>query len=455
MVFSSLTFLGLFLPISILLYLPVSRNIRAGNLMLILMSVFFYAFGDLKSLPIIIVLSILNFTFGIVISKEKHKKFWLLIGAIINLSVLVYYKSPPGFWGLSSPKGSIPLGLSFFTFQNLSYLADIYKNPQNAESRFSNYFLYILFFPQLIAGPIVKYRNVRAQFDYRSFDVSCTFNGISRFSVGLFKKVILAEGLSVLSDAMFDSVGNIPLFYAWLGAVTYALRLYYDFSGYSDMAVGLAGIFGFKYPENFDHPYIASSVSEFFRRWHITLFDFFKEYVYIPLGGNRHGLKETLRNTMIIFILTGFWHGFKLTYIVWGLISGIIVCLEKIITAKGFHITVPVYLRRFVTFIIVTLCWVIFRSDSLQSAVSYYISMFTPDFDIYYGTFFYRFVNIKYLFLIAVAIFCSGPHLYLKNLCHTRPSGSLKKAILTIFLYISSLFVLIESTYKPFIYFKF
>lgn len=456
MVFSSLSFLGIFLPVTILLYIPFSRNIRAGNYILILMSIIFYAWGDLKALPLLIILSVTNYISGIFLSKEKLRKFFLCLSVFINLSALIFFKIAVNASSYSVFfHKSIPLGISFFTFQNLSYLIDIYKKPSNASPTFSRYFLYIMFFPQMIAGPIVKYRDVQTQLEKRSFGTGTLFLGLHRFSIGLFKKTVLAESLSVLSDAMFDSGGNLPLLYAWLGAFSYAFQIYYDFSGYSDMAVGLAGMFGFTYPSNFNHPYMSLSVSEFFRRWHITLSEFFREYVYIPLGGSRRGLKRTIINTLVVFLLTGLWHGIGITYIAWGLICGLIVCLEKAVSLQCYKLAVPSGLRRYVTFITITLSWVMFRAPSFHTAMNYYAHMFMPDFRLFYGTFFYRFVNIRYMFLLIMSLLFEGSKVYLNSRVKKLTSNTFFKAILTVILYLSSIFVLIQSTYKPFIYFKF
>jgi len=419
MIFSSLIFIWGFLPLSLTVYYlsPPKPTIR--NAVLLILSIFFYAFGDMRFVIPVILLAFLNWISGLIIHRSRYKKKLLFLFTVLNLSVLIVYKYIPLFlpnsYFVSSYLSTLPLGISFFTFQNITYLCDVEKEAVSPEPSPSKYLLYITFFPQLIAGPIVKYRDIKPYIDYRKADVPGIISGIKRFSVGLFKKTVLAGSLSVIADELFSTnLSTLPALYAWLGAIGYSLQIYYDFSGYTDMATGLGQMFGFTLPENFNHPYLADSVSDFFRRWHMTLTGFFREYVYIPLGGNRNGAVMTVINTLIVFILTGLWHGGKLTYIVWGLYNGILIVFEKTLFNRlRFRSVSMSLLKHLITLALIVTGWVFFRSESLYSSISYIRAMYSFDFTIYYGTLFYRFINIKYAFVIIVSIFFAGPHILL------------------------------------------
>lgn len=307
----------------------------------------------------------------------------------------------------------------------------------------------------MIAGPIVRYSEISKALSQREVNVDGLFDGLYLFSVGLFKKVILAGSLSAVSDAVFTSDCELlPAFYAWLGAIAFTFVIYYDFSGYSDMARGLGKMFGFNYPDNFRRPYISLSISEFFRCWHITLSQFFRDYVYIPLGGNRKSLGVTVLNTLTVFLLTGIWHGGKLTYLVWGLINGIIICLEKTFAQKSglkAYTGMRALLRWLITFLLIVLGFVMFRSDSVKEALVHYNAMFNPDFRLSFGTYMYRFINLKYLtvFTISIVFAC------FKKPDHSLVNSAFAKAVCIVFLFISSVLSLICNTYQPFIYFRF
>lgn len=484
MIFSSLLFIMLFLPLSLAAYYLTPKNINLQNLVLVILSIVFYAFGDMRFVISILMLTTFNYVMGIFLQKTREaypifikcrsiiEKYSLrnslcILVVLINLLVLAYYKYIPFCVNLFNHQGQmspyLPLGISFFTFQNISYIVDVYRKKTPPELNYINYLLYIMFFPQLIAGPIVKYTDVSLMLRKRTADINNIYSGLCKFSRGLFKKVALATTLSLIADEMFEAnLSSLPANYAWLGAIAYTFQIYYDFSGYSDMAIGLGRMFGIYYPDNFSHPYMATSITEFFRRWHITLSNFFKDYVYIPLGGNRRGNRQTVINTMIVFILTGIWHGAGFTYLLWGIINGIIISCEKIQAANQYRFKNLIHgpdrkvppiklLKHILTLTIITTGWVIFRSQTLHQAFLYLSAMYTHPVNIHYGTYLYRFINIKYIVVLSISVLTAGPYLLLKAFFHHMKSS----AIMTIILYTISVLLLISGTYTPFIYFKF
>lgn len=453
MVFTSISFLFIFLPISLLLYYLTPRNINARNTVLLILSLVFYAYGDLYFTFHLIVLTTINYFVSHYLDKISPRKRIFISALTLNLLILAFYKYVPSLIHFISPETSVssylPLGISFFTFQNISYLADVYNGKTYPAESLRDYLLYILFFPQLIAGPIVKYADIKCFLSERNTDINKVYRGFSRLSIGLFKKVILAENLAVIADTMFGStLTNLPLPYAWLGAVAYMFQIYYDFSGYSDIAIGLGTMFGFKYSENFNHPYLTDSVSDFFRRWHMTLTSFFREYVYIPLGGNRCGRFRTAVNTLVVFTLTGLWHGPSLNYIMWGTFNGVLIAFEKALSHRP-----PKLIRRLTTILLILTGWVLFRSPSIVSALSYFKAMTLNPVTLHYGTYLYRFINLKYILVFLIAFLLAGPHLYL-----LRPTKKLSTFLIHVLppvLFVLSFLKIIISTYKPFIYFRF
>ncbi len=339
MVFNSASFLFLFLPAALLLSLAL-RGREANNALLTLLSLLFYAFGGLAQLPVLLAAALWSYGFGLLLARPgRWRRLALALGVGGNLALLCFYKYLTFLLGVFSlpPLASalpLPLGVSFFTFHALSYLIDSYRDPALAEKRPDRLLLYLAFFPRLLAGPIVKWKDGREQLVSRSVGAAGLSAGLRRFVRGLLKKLLLAESAAAVVNAVYAlDASSLGSALAWLGGVCYCLQLYYDFSGYSDMAIGLGQLFGFRFPENFYHPYVSASVTEFWRRWHVTLNRWFVDYLYIPLGGSRRGKWITLRNRLLVFLATGVWHGAGWTFLLWGLWNGLFVVLEGLFPA--------------------------------------------------------------------------------------------------------------------------
>ena len=345
MVFSSLTFLCIFLPVVLALYYLLP-TLRIRNVLLIIVSLLFYAYGEPVYVLLMIASIIINYIFGRLLGTEnKKKRQWILaIAVIINIGLLVVFKyldmmvqTVNQLCGSEIPLAglALPIGISFFTFQALSYVIDVYRREVEPQKNLWNVMLYISFFPQLIAGPIVKYHDIQEQIDNRNTDVKEIEEGLRRFIIGLSKKVLISNTMAVTADALFAAgAGELNILSAWIAAIAYMLQIYFDFSGYSDMAIGLGHMFGFRFLENFRYPYISSNIQEFWRRWHISLSTWFKEYLYIPLGGNRKGKARTCLNKMIVFFSTGLWHGANWTFVFWGLWHGVFLLFEQVCPVK-------------------------------------------------------------------------------------------------------------------------
>ena len=474
MVFSSLTFLCVFLPVVFILH-TVIRNTKIRNALLIAASLVFYAYGEPVYVLIMIGSSLVNFLSALFISKnEKTKKAVLVICLVLNLGTLCVFKylafftqSLNSLTGLSIPVPviTLPIGISFFTFQALSYVIDVYKNSVQVQKNYFKVLLYISFFPQLIAGPIVKYRDIADAIDNRTTDIDSIARGFRRFICGLMKKVVIANTMAVSADALFSvKDGNLSIVLTWLGAFSYLFQIYYDFSGYSDMAIGLGLMFGFKFKENFNYPYSSSSIQDFWRRWHISLSSWFKEYLYIPLGGNRKGKARTVFNKIVVFFFTGLWHGANLTFIIWGLWHGLFLLLEEYIPKLK---KLPKALSHVYTVLVVLLGFVMFRADTVTYGIKYIGSMFTG-FDIsgYSLSLTLEQLTPWFIFIFILAVIGSYPMRYLSekikhNLYETQTLTAGWKKI-NICLYVLSLvglaFCIIRlssGSYNPFIYFRF
>ncbi len=384
MTFSSLVFLFIFFPIVFLLYTLVKNKV-ARNIILAVASIIFYAFGEPVAVIIMLISIVFNYFLGILASKNKHDQLACAVAVIVTIGLLIVYKYMGffteiinGVTGLSLHVITLrlPIGISFFTFQGLSYVIDVYRNKENVQKNLFSVLLYISFFPQLIAGPIVRYEDIAKQINDREFSIERVCNGLRRFIYGLGKKVLIANQMGYVADVVFKfAPAELGMLTSWIGAICYALQIFFDFSGYSDMAIGLGHIFGFDFKENFNYPYIASSIQDFWRRWHISLSTWFKEYVYIPLGGNRKGKFRTTINKLIVFFLTGLWHGANFTFIVWGMIHGLFQLLEtyQIIPTqkKWFKNVGHIY-----TLLVVVITFVLFRADTLSQGVGIIANMF-------------------------------------------------------------------------------
>lgn len=468
MVFSSLTFVCVFLPIVILLYY-VSPSLAIRNALLIVASLLFYAYGE----PIYIVLMLfsifINYGFGRMLESQiKVARKVVVVAAVsVNLGILFVFKYTDMLLETINKIGNrdfhtidlaLPVGISFFTFQALSYVIDVYRNEAKAEKSVFNVMLYISFFPQLIAGPIVKYHDISEQIRKRKVDIQEIAEGLRRFIIGLSKKVLISNTMAITADMLFTvPFGKINILSAWIAALAYMFQIYFDFSGYSDMAIGLGHMFGFKFLENFNYPYISKSVKEFWRRWHISLSTWFKEYLYIPLGGNRKGKMRTCINKLIVFFATGLWHGANWTFVVWGLWHGIFMLLEEVINIKQ----VPRVLRHIYTMLVVCIGFVMFRADTFLQGIlmiqkmlvgwefggeqmSIVKSVMTP------------------VFLITVIIALIGSTPIIKSIgkdCAQKESGKKIMEFLSYGIAIVLLAICIlnlsSGTYNPFIYFRF
>lgn len=466
MVFSSTIFIFIFLPMVLLAYYILGKKVK--NYVLLVASIFFYAWGGLDYLKILIVSIIINYIFGLLIDKVrdniKLKKVFLAIGVLLNLAMLFYYKYYDFFvknsnlvfnTNFSFKYIALPIGISFFTFQGMSYIIDIYREDGKVNKNPFAVALYISFFPQLVAGPIIKYKTVDDQIRNRKESLDQFSYGINRFVMGLAKKVIIADILGGIADNIFNLYySGIDTPTAWIGAICYTFQIYYDFSGYSDMAIGLGYMFGFEFMENFNYPYISKSITEFWRRWHISLSTWFKEYLYIPLGGNRKG--NVYFNLFVVFLVTGVWHGAAWTFVLWGLWHGIFILIERAIGKSKLYIKTPTIIKYSITMLVVILGWVVFRADNLTQAFGFIKTMFGLNnsgaliFEYSY------FISKKLVFWILISILGSVP--FIPNKFKKYSGNKTFEFLETIFillLFIVAIIFVVNSTYSPFIYFQF
>ena len=377
----NLLFISAFLPIALLLYWLIPGQ-KGKNIVLLVASFVFYTFGSVSGLVLLVVSGVINYLFGLMILRQRGAKAVCVTAVILNLLFLATFKYLNFFvteiFGLPSVELGIaaPLGISFFVFKCISYIVDAYRNPENGSKNLAEVFLYISFFPQIVAGPIARFSQFKTQLTDRSFDSDLLADGLRRFVIGLSKKVILAQVLGQLVDKVYDlQSGMIDIRLAWLAAVAYMLQIYFDFSGYSDMAIGLGQGFGIQTPENFQYPYAAVSVTDFWRRWHISLSSWFRDYLYIPLGGNRKGKLRAALNKCIVFAFCGIWHGAAWTFVAWGLWHGLFSALESL---KVIRIEKGSFLSRVYTLLVVCLGFVVFRAQSLVQGAEIIKAMFIP-----------------------------------------------------------------------------
>ena len=381
MLFSSVPFLFYFLPAVLLLYFVLPKTFR--NAVLLCASLFFYYWGEPKYLVLMVASILAGYVFGILIDRCRHKRLMLTLGTALCLVALLYFKYADFFignlnrlTGASLPllKIALPIGISFYTFQILSYLIDVYRGDASAQYNPIKLATYVALFPQLIAGPIVRYTTVAAELSQRKTTVRDFSEGAFRFIIGLSKKVLIANTLFELCEVFRDSSAPSVLFY-WMYAVAFTLQIYFDFSGYSDMAIGLGRIFGFHFNENFEYPYISASVTEFWRRWHISLGQWFRDYVYIPLGGNRCSRARNVWNLFVVWFLTGMWHGASWNFIAWGLWFFVLLVGEKLLWGKALE-RLPSLVRHAYAMVLVVFSWVLFRAETLTAAAAYFAAMF-------------------------------------------------------------------------------
>ena len=463
MLFSSLIFLSIFLPVVTGLYFMVKKELR--NYVLLVASLIFYAWGEPRYLAIMLLVIIINYVFAILVENEKHKKIYLAMAVIGNLSFLVYFKyfnfiienlNKVINSRISFIDVIMPIGISFYTFQALSYVIDVYRGEVKAQKSIYNVALYVTFFPQLIAGPIVKYHDIEKEIIKRTVNFQNIYLGLKRFSFGLGKKIIFANTFGAVVDQIFGTnLDVLDYKIMWLGAICYSLQLYFDFSGYSDMAIGLGQIFGFHFLENFNYPYISKSITEFWRRWHISLGSWFKEYLYIPLGGNRKGQKRTYVNLFIVFLATGIWHGASWTFVIWGLWHGIFIIIERYFSIEKYNKMYQKLLRYIYTVLVFIIGWVIFRADTLSNGIKYLRIMFGLKKNLITGYEIGYFLNMKVLILLVIGILASVSAF--KFIFIERNTVKYKIAInvFSLIIIIISMILISSSTYNPFIYFRF
>ncbi len=453
MVFSSTFFLFGFLPAIILCYYAQRLLSPTGlrNAVLLLFSYFFYLFGAAGFLLILLMSTFVDYLLGLLIDRvNRHKKLWLCLSVIFNLGLLIYFKYVNflvaelnsalvflRYFPIEWKEIIFPIGISFLTFKKLSYIIDVYRGESPAMENIFDFALYIAFFPQLIAGPIVRYSYFRNQLKDRRESWNNFFDGILRFCWGLSKKVMIANSCGQIADVIFNL--NFELLdtkVAWLGAIAYTLQIYFDFSAYSDMAIGLGMLFGFKTPENFKRPYSAVSVTDFWRRWHITLSQWFRDYLYIPLGGNRRGIPRTCFNMAVVCILCGFWHGANWTFLIWGIYHAAFLILERVTGARSIPAEKFRALRRAITLLIVGVGWVIFRSEDMSQAMGFLGTMFTSsDLTLPYElirALNYR--NILFLITALTVFFLPGDFFGIKMLIEKKDPVTLTAGILLILL---------------------
>ena len=488
MVFSSLLFCTIFLPICLLAYYGLPRLIGGGynkrilisNYILLGFSLLFYAFGGAKYLILISIVILINWGAGFLCTKNRHddtvRKLGLIFAILSDLGLLFFFKyfnlfiatieniffggdldfaqrmqgifTGNGTGALGLSQIVLPVGISFFTFQALSYVIDIYNDEVELQSNLLYFALYIACFPQLIAGPIVHYKDIATQLTDRSSGSYEFSEGIKRFCFGLGKKVIIANTLAQVADKIWaGDIAGLDATVAWLGSICYTFQIYYDFSGYSDMAIGLGKMFGFDFKENFDHPYRAESIQDFWRRWHISLSTWFRDYVYIPLGGSRCSLKKTCANIFIVFLLTGIWHGANWTFLVWGLVYGLLLIFERVWFGKILKKNPIKFFNRMLTFLVVNFLWVVFRADNIMDAGLFISRMFTGGI---------RVLNLlTYLSGMSIITLICGALFggFLQS--HMSVKAVKGNMIVCLAILLLSLLFLVNGTYNPFIYYQF
>lgn len=460
MVFSSPIFLFQFLPLLLVVYFLIKE--RYYNLTLLIFSVLFYAWGEPKNVLLMLLSIVVNYVLALLIERlERQRVFLLVLNLTFNLGMLYLFK----YFNFSveilnwfrttsieAPTIALPIGISFFTFQIMSYVIDVYRRQTVAQKNILDLALYISLFPQLIAGPIVRYVDVETQIKNRVSTKEKTYEGLRRFAIGFSKKVLIADQLAPLVNTAFAN--SYPSLYgSWIGMIAYTIQIYFDFSGYSDMAIGLGKVFGFELRENFNYPYISKSIQEFWHRWHISLSTWFRDYLYIPLGGSRHGTFRTYRNLLIVFFLTGLWHGASLNFIVWGLFYAVFLLIER----AGFRNVLqklPSLVQHAYALLIVMIGWVFFRAETLPAALDYIKSLFFfvgKD----WGHFQYMMTR-EYWFFIIAGIICSTP--VAKNAAKKLSDSKIGFAIYNVAVFavfILAVQYMVGSGFSPFLYFRF
>ncbi|MCD7834699.1 MAG: MBOAT family protein [Lachnospiraceae bacterium] len=473
MVFSSLLFLFRFLPAVLLCYYLVPR--RARNLVLFLFSLVFYAWGEPVYIILMLVTILVSFAGGIAVDamksggRPKAARNALIVSLAVSLSLLAFFKyadfaigtvNTLTGAGLELLNLALPIGISFYTFQTMSYTIDVYRGEARVQKNLISYGAYVVMFPQLIAGPIVQYKTIDAELRGRRETPEEFAQGVHRFLLGLGKKVLLANNAGELWDTITAlTVSEVPVLTAWMGLAAYTLQIYFDFSAYSDMAIGLGQMFGFHFPENFNYPYISRSITEFWRRWHISLSTWFREYVYIPLGGNRVSRGRHIRNLMIVWLLTGFWHGASWNFVAWGVYYGVLLVLEKYVSGS-FLEKLPGVLRHFYCMLFVMLGWNLFMFGDLSESLRYLTALFGGfGAGLWNTETVYLFLNNAVLLLVLL-VGCTRLPKKLGNAFLARFEGNdvavlAARGLLYVGIFLLSVAWLVDASYNPFLYFRF
>ncbi len=469
MVFSSIPFLFYFFPLFLLCYYILPW--KGKNFCLLLFSLVFYAWGEPKYIGLLLLSSIVDYTVGRGLQHFQQKngvrRALLITSLVVNLGLLSIYKYLDLFIGtwnelsgghIRQVNLALPIGISFFTFQTMSYSIDVYRRKVEAQKNFIDYMTYVSMFPQLVAGPIVRYETIARELKNRtiSFDEVCF--GFQRFLMGLFKKVLIANGVGALWDAtLAGGMEELSFASAWLGAIAFTLQIYFDFSGYSDMAIGMGEMMGFHFLENFRYPYMAVSIKDFWSRWHMSLSGWFKDYVYIPLGGSRRSVPRNILNLFIVWSLTGFWHGASWNFLVWGLYFGVLLTLEKYILPKLLE-KMPGFLQHLYALFFIVLGWVIFAVEDFSAMGSYLKAMFGIGNGLYSDIFLYHLKN--YGLVLALGILFSMPvYSWWENKQTQNKAYNVIGKVTgfggTIVLLLMTISCLVQNTYNPFLYFRF
>ncbi|HQD49637.1 MAG TPA: MBOAT family protein [Defluviitaleaceae bacterium] len=471
MLFSSVVFIFFFLPFVLFMYyVPFRKSIKLKNILLLIASLGFYAWGEPVFVLIMVLSIVFNWLFGLLVDKYREDKvksrFVLTLMVCFNLTIIFIFKylmftlENINFFfktNIHVPYIALPIGISFFTFQNMSYVIDVYRKNGEVQKNPLYVGLYISFFPQLIAGPIVRYETIAKEINYRKETLDDFSQGVCRFIMGLGKKVLLANNMALIADKAFALGGDkLSVSFAWLGAIAYAFQIFFDFSGYSDMAIGLGRMFGFHFLENFNYPYISKSISEFWRRWHISLSTWFRDYVYFPLGGSRVKTKRKLIfNLFVVWALTGLWHGANWTFIFWGLLYFVLIAIEKLIDFQNKFKKLNI-LKYLYTMLFVLLGWVLFRADSIGQAIDYMKAMFglkgSPAFD---DTTLLYFQEYKYFLLLCVLSSVPLSNWLSAKINKESKLYSIGYICSYLLIFVLSISYIIKGTYNPFIYFNF
>lgn len=465
MLFTSISFLYYFLPALIIIYFITPKKYK--NIILLIASLIFYFYGEPKYVFLMILEIIIAYIGAILIDKYKNQSKNILITTLfIHVFLLIIFKytdfiiqtiNEISNANIKLLNIALPIGISFYTFQIISYVIDVYNGKAKVQHNIINLATYVSLFPQLVAGPIVRYQTIEKELDDRVHSFNNFAYGIRRFSIGLAKKVLIANALGELCTKAFALNEKTIIFYRIFG-ISYMLQLYFDFSAYSDMAIGLGRIFGFHFPENFNYPYISKSITEFWRRWHISLSTWFKDYVYIPLGGNKDGKYKQIRNILIVWLLTGIWHGANWTFLIWGLLFGIILIIEKIFLNK-FMEKLPSFIRRLYVLFIVMILFVIFNSDNMSVALTNIKGLFGMNGEVFINDYTLHYLK-SYLPLLIIALFGSTPFIKIlidklrKNKYVNNIINILEPILIVVILVVVTSY-LIDNSYNPFLYFRF